>query len=168
MRRSPPLLFAAVIGLFAAFTVSAAAQAPGSSPNVPRTFPAPTNLKVLPKNLSGQQVRDIMENWQGSLGVHCSNCHAEDPKNIGQNGRPRLNFADDSKPQKATARLMYTMMEEINKSYVSKIPNSDAMVSCGTCHRGKLDPEDFVLPKEEHGGPPASEPPTETHPPSSR
>jgi len=134
MRRSSPSLCATLAALFVASSaVCAIAQAPqgpppgnGGPPPGPRSFPAPTNLQVLPKNLSGQQVRDIMEKWEGSLGVHCNTCHAEDPKNIGPNGRPRLNFADDSKPQKATARLMFTMTEEINKNYVSKIPNSDA------------------------------------------
>jgi cytochrome c2 len=105
---------------------------------------------VLPKNLTGQQVRDIMETWEGSLGVHCSTCHAADPNNIGPNGRPRLNFADDSKQQKASARLMYTMMQDINKNYVMKIEGAEIPVSCGTCHRGHMDPEEFVIPKEDH------------------
>jgi len=116
-----------------------------------RSFPAPTNLKVLPKNLTGQQVRDIMENWEGSLGVHCDTCHTADPKNIAPNGRPRMNFADDSKPEKNSARLMYTMLEDINVNYVAKVPNSGMAVTCGTCHRGRLNPEPFVVPEEEHG-----------------
>lgn len=151
------LLAAAV---FAATTVAQAPQAnptpsgPAGAPPPPRNWPAPTNLQVLPKNLTGQQVRDIMEKWEGSLGAHCNTCHAEDPKNIGPNGRPRLNFADDSKQEKLTARLMYKMTEDINVNYVSKVPNSDMPVACGTCHRGHLDPEPYVIPKHEHGSPP--------------
>jgi hypothetical protein len=38
------------------------------------------------------------------------------------NGRPALNFADDSKEEKNTARLMYRMVEDINKNYLSKVP----------------------------------------------
>jgi Photosynthetic reaction centre cytochrome C subunit len=150
------LLAAAV---FAVTTVAQAPQAdsaqPGSAggPPPPRDWPAPTNLQVLPKNLTGQQVRDIMEKWEGSLGTHCSTCHAADPKNIGPNGRPRINFADDSKEEKLTARLMYKMTEDINVNYVSKVPNSDMPVACGTCHRGHLDPEPFVIPEEDHNGP---------------
>jgi len=45
----------------------------------PPAYPAPTNLKVLPKNLTGQQVHDIMKQWNGELGVRCGACHAEDP-----------------------------------------------------------------------------------------
>jgi hypothetical protein len=114
---------------------------------------APTNLKVLPKNLTGEQVHEIMEGWETELGVHCSTCHAADPKNIGLNGKPKLNYADDSREEKATARLMYTMTENINVNYVSKVEGSEAPVTCGTCHRGHLGPEPFVIPKDDHDGP---------------
>src|ERR1019366_8934381 len=96
-----------------------APAAPGNAPPPPpHTFPAPTNLKVLPKDLTGKQVHDIMEKWEGSLGVHCDACHAKDLNNIGPNGRPRLNYSDDSKPQKNVARTMVTMVEGINKNYI--------------------------------------------------
>jgi cytochrome c553 len=160
----------AAVALFSAaiFAVSTIAQAPQAAPaqppaggGPPRSYPAPTNLKVLPRNLTGQQVRDIMEKWEGSLGAHCSTCHTADPKNIGPNGRPRLNFADDSKEEKQTARLMYTMTESINVDYVSKVPNFDEPVTCGTCHRGHLGPEPYVIPPEDHDGPrpPQGQPP---------
>jgi cytochrome c2 len=116
-------------------------------------MPAPTNLKVLPKNLTGEQVHEIMEAWEAELGVHCSTCHTADAKNIGPNGRPRLYFADDSKEEKATARLMYTMTEDINRNYVSKVEGSEAPVTCGTCHRGHMGPEPFVIPPDGHDKP---------------
>jgi cytochrome c553 len=158
------LLIAAV---FAAATIAQApqsSQAPaGGSPPAPHTYPAPTNLKVLPKDLTGEQLHEIMEKWEGSLGAHCNTCHAPDPNNIGPNGRPRLNFADDSKPEKSTARLMYKMTEDINKNYVSMVENSGAPVTCGTCHRGHMGPEPFVIPPDEHdhdGPRPVQGPPT--------
>lgn len=132
--------------------------APGSRPM--RSFPAPTNLQVLPKDLTGQQVHEIMEGVAGSLGVHCDFCHAADPNNVGPNGRPRLNFADDSKNDKKIARIMFTMTQQINADYISKASalDPDAMgmkVTCGTCHRGHEMPEEFVIPKEQGpGGPP--------------
>jgi hypothetical protein len=159
----------------AVFAMTTIAQAPqstpaqqpgGGSPPPQREFPAPTNLKVLPKDLTGQLVRDIMEKWEGALGAHCSTCHTADPKNIGPNGRPRLNFADDSKEEKQTARLMYKMTESINVDYVSKVPNSDEPVTCGTCHRGHLGPEPFVIP-EEHEGPRPGQAPAGAAPPQS-
>jgi len=176
LRTASLSLTAAATALFAvaAFAVSTVAQAPqaaspapGQAPPAgarpPRSFPSPTNLKVLPKDLTGEQVHEIMEKWEGSLGTHCNTCHAADPKNIGPNGRPRLNFADDSKEEKLTARLMYKMMEDINVNYIAKVPNSDEGVSCGTCHRGHLGPEPFVIPDDDHdhdhpGAPPAGAP----------
>ena len=179
MRLSSLSLPAAASALFAVavFAVSTVAQAPQAAPPAPgqalpagarpggppRSFPAPTNLKVLPKDLTGEQLHEIMEKWAGSLGTHCNTCHAADPKNIGPNGRPRLNFADDSKEDKLTARLMYKMTEDINVNYVSKVPNSDEGVTCGTCHRGHLGPEPFVIPEDDHdhdhpGAPPAGAP----------
>ena len=183
MKSAPPSLpaAAAVLLIAAVFAAAMAAQAPQAPPPPagnappPRTYPAPTNLKVLPKNLTGQQVHEIMEKWEGSLGVHCNTCHTADPGNIGPNGRPRLNFADDSKQQKSTARLMYKMTEEINGNYISMVENSGPPVSCGTCHRGHLDPEPFVIPPDEHDHhgprpaqgpsqpPPAGTAPTQPH-----
>jgi len=142
----------------AIFAVTAAAQAPPAAPPAaggpPRTFPAPTNLKVLPTDFTGQQVHDTMEKWAGQLGVHCTACHYADPNNIGPNGRPTIKFSDDSKPEKNTARLMYTMVQQINKDYISKIDVENGPVTCGTCHRGKLAPEVYVVPEESHGPPP--------------
>ncbi|SPE19088.1 Cytochrome c family protein (modular protein) [Candidatus Sulfotelmatomonas gaucii] len=131
------------MALFARASLSQAPQGPQLAP--PRTFPAPTNLKVLPEDLSGQQVHDIMEHWAGSLGTQCDSCHAEDQENAAPDGHPRLNFADDSKPMKAVARLMYRMTEEINNNYIPKGRGSDIPVTCGTCHRGRVSPEPFTI-----------------------
>ena len=147
----------------AAFAVATIAQAP--APTQPAAgaaqhldhdhahHPAPTNLKVLPKETTGEQVHEIMEGWEAALGTHCDTCHTANPNNIGPNGKPRLNFADDSKPAKSTARLMYKMVQDINQNYISMVENSGAPVTCGTCHRGHLGPEPFVAPKEEHETP---------------
>jgi cytochrome c553 len=117
---------------------------PLSGSAVPRVYPPPMNLKVLPENLSGKQVHEIMEQWATSLGTHCNTCHAEDRNNIGPNGRPRLDFMDDSKPAKAAARIMFAMTEKINTEYVAKIQGSGLPVTCSTCHRGHLSPEPYV------------------------
>lgn len=160
---SPP---AAAVAVFAAavFAVTVVAQAPqapspeaGGPPRRMRSYPAPKNLKVLPKTFTGQQVHETMEGWAGSLGVHCDTCHAADPHNIGPNGRPRLKFEDDSKPEKSTARLMYKMTRDINDNYVSMVPVKEGAptpkVTCGTCHRGHKDPEPYVIPREQGRGP---------------
>ena len=162
---TPPAAAIAIL-IAAVFSVATVAQAPQGPPpegggGPPRSYPAPTNLKVLPKDLTGKQVREIMEGWAGSLGVHCDTCHAADPSGPGPNGRPRLKFDDDSKPEKKMARIMYTMTEDIKKNYIAKVADMDKMdtpaapLTCGTCHRGHLDPEKFVIPREGGpGGPP--------------
>jgi Photosynthetic reaction centre cytochrome C subunit len=143
-----------------------------------RSYPAPTNLQVLPKDLTGAQVHEIMETIDGSLGVHCDFCHAADPKNLMPNGRPRMDFADDSKDDKKIARIMFTMTDRINADYINKAktldPDSMGMtVKCGTCHRGHEMPEDFVIPTQQGpggpppaGGPPAGAPPAAPPPPA--
>jgi photosynthetic reaction center cytochrome c subunit len=157
----------------AVFAITTIAQTPQVPPPAPgsvlssepnHAHAAPTNLKVLPKNLTGDQVREIMEGWEAALGTHCSTCHAADPNNIGPNGRPRLNYADDSKPEKATARLMYTMAEDINVNYLSKIESSGVPITCGTCHRGHLAPEPFTSLDEDHPPSRQSTPPGGTTP----
>ena len=170
MRLSSPL-FAAVAA--AAFCLCSFAQdhdqqkAPTNGAGEHRHFqaPPPTNLKVLPKDTTGEQVHEIMHGWEAQLGTECTTCHTVDPTRKMPNGRPALNFADDSKPEKNTARLMYRMVEDINKNYVSMVPKddkdgkaekSDAMVTCGTCHRGNLHPPAYVPPKHEEHEHPAS------------
>jgi hypothetical protein len=119
----------------------------------------PKNLKVLPKDLTGRQVRDIMETWADDLGVTCEKCHVTDPNAPPMpNGRPRLNYAADDKNEKAEARIMYTMTEDVKKNYVAKVADMDKMpdpaapLTCGTCHRGKFTPEAFVPPPKPKGG----------------
>ncbi len=110
---------------------------------------APINLKVLPKTLTGRQVRQIMRQWSGDLGVRCVACHVGKPEGIISDGPVKSNFADDSKPMKESARLMYTMTEAINSKFIARVDGSGLPVTCGTCHRGNLGPEPFAtLPEQ--------------------
>ncbi len=170
---------AAAITLFAAaaFAFTTVAQAP-PAPAAPQSapapmeghehhmhmFPAPTNLQVLPKDLTGEQVHHIMDGWADALGTHCTTCHAPDPNAAPlPNGHRRLDYALDTKPEKKTARLMYTMVQDIRTNYMSKIDNVGVPVSCGTCHRGHLSPPPFEpgggpAPAAPAGAPPATPP----------
>lgn len=171
MRQSSPFLPVAAVGLLtvAVFAVTTIAQSPQGPPPagamMQRSYPAPVNLQVLPKTLTGQQVHEIMEGWAGSLGVHCDTCHAPDPAGPGPNGRPRLKFDLDTKPQKLMARIMYQMTEDMKANYISKVAAMDKMempappLTCGTCHRGHLDPEAFVIPPQGGMRPPQGPPP---------
>lgn len=118
-----------------------------SSPS--RTFRVPRNLKALPKDLSGRQVNDIMEDWSRSLGVRCDSCHAEATERMAADDDSNLNFADDSKQMKVIARNMYGMTEEINNIHIAKIEGSGLPVTCGTCHRGRISPEPYIAPPQD-------------------
>ena len=154
MRLSSMLLRAAMAAMVTALVlaVNMVAQGPEGLPSDvnsgPRSFPAPTNLKVLPKEMTGQQVDDLMEQWRAALGARCDSCHAEDRENTSPDGGVLLKFADDSKPMKRVARVMYQMTEEINTKYVAQIEGSGVPVTCGTCHRGHLGPEPFLIPSD--------------------
>jgi len=114
-------------------------------------MPRPTNLQVLPKDISDKQLMHIMHEFKSSLGVECSFCHAGNP------ATHRLDFASDAKPQKNIARTMMRMTHEINIKYLStvSVPGAAAnqkMVTCGTCHRGHAIPAAFIIKPEHFGG----------------
>ena len=178
----PPAVAVSLLGtaVLAAVTVAQAPQNPPDAGGPPmqqggaagggmrheRNYPPPTNLQVLPKDLTGAQVREIMHHWAGDLGVECDTCHAgyADGRKA-PNGMPMLDFASDAKPQKGMARIMYTMTELDKKDYVAKVAALDTMgspaapLTCGTCHRGNLDPPAFEPPHHEHGPRPEGAPP---------
>lgn len=118
-----------------------------------KSYPRPTNLKVLPKDMTGAEVQEVMQQWKKALNMDCNGCHKENPKELGRDGNLALNFADDSKPEKRTARVMYTMTEDINGRYIATIDSSGAPVTCGTCHRGHVGPEPMLFPLEEQKSP---------------
>jgi hypothetical protein len=106
----------------------------------------PKNLKVLSKNLSHQQVVDIMKAYSRSLGVKCGFCHKHD-----NNNPPNFDFASDEKWEKLTARKMMKMTEAINKKYIDKIGEGKFdKITCVTCHMGSKQPTVSVdsLPKK--------------------
>ncbi|TSD67150.1 c-type cytochrome [Inquilinus sp. KBS0705] len=122
------------------------------------------NLKVLPKNISKEQLHDVMEEWEHALGARCSFCHVrnEDTK--------KMDFVSDAKPEKEMARHMFQMMNKINKKYFGAKKGPDGMlmesgVNCNSCHRGTSHPE-VVKASGGPGGPPPGAKPGEGPPPS--
>jgi DmsE family decaheme c-type cytochrome len=139
-----------VLAFIVAVVVCSAAQSAGDEEGftietAQVTYPAPTNLTVLPKDMTGQQVHDMMDRWVSDLGVRCSACHAEDQEHLASTEPSRSRFADDSKPMKEIARRMYAMTEKINDGFIAMMGNSGLPVSCGTCHRGRITPESSPL-----------------------
>ena len=112
------------------------------------------NLKVLPKDISKDDLDKIMKNFNRSLGVKCNFCHAPGADN-------KLDFASDAKKEKDIARYMVNLTTEINTKYFnfenSTRPDTLSVVKCVTCHHGSAHPADSVAAAP--GMPPPPPPP---------
>ena len=157
-RYSAAALAAALLCFTSSFAITAAAQdAPTATAHPRRPMPKPTNLQVLPKDIAVPDLLTLMRSYTGALGVECEFCHATDPTTH------RANFASDANPDKAIARTMITMTNEINAKYLSQVKDPDATpaektVTCGTCHRGTSMPTPFApvaTPGQHHDHPAA-------------
>ncbi len=96
------------------------------------------NLKVLPKDITKDQLDKIMDSFTEGLGVNCEFCHV---RNEDTN---KMQFDLDKKTAKSKARIMLTMTMDINKKYLSELSQfSDNIeqVKCVTCHRGNKQPK---------------------------
>jgi hypothetical protein len=150
-RRCVPVLCAGLMPLLLASAQSM--PAPGAAPGGPPAGQpgggpqAPKNLKVLPKDTD---LRKVMRQYSGDLGVQCEYCHAAaDPVTH------RADRASDANPMKDTARFMIQMTDDLNTKYLAQMPSRRYAdpITCGTCHRGEKHPSVFVPP------PPANRPP---------
>jgi cytochrome c2 len=107
---------------------------------MPQEVKKAKNLKVLPKNISHEDLDKIMDGFTAGLGVKCNFCHAAQTDNP-----KRLDFASDEKPEKDVARAMMKMTIRINKKdfHVKNAYNGNAVlaVSCVTCHNGNAHPK---------------------------
>jgi len=115
---------------------------------------APTNLMVLPKDMTRQQVTQVMRGFTRALGVRCQYCHVGEGNDLST-----FDFASDAKPTKEIARTMLTMVEEINTKFLAGIGEPAApgaapapKLTCYTCHRGATRPATAPPPGEGRGG----------------
>ena len=119
------------------------------------------NLKVLPDNISRDDLRKLMRQFTGDLGVECEFCHAAaDPVTRREDG------ASDANPTKDTARYMIQMTDDLNTRYLEQMPDRRYAdpITCGTCHRGEKHPSVFVAPPRQQGNRPAPAPSANTPP----
>jgi hypothetical protein len=89
------------------------------------------NIKIFQGVPAGRLVNIMNRGFGRSLGVGCGFCHVP--------GK----FESDDKVEKQTARLMFAMVQTINKDYLSKLQNDrdgPPTASCFTCHRGNPRP----------------------------
>ena len=99
----------------------------------------PTNLKVLPKDISEDKLDDIMKNFSKSLGVRCNYCHVA--HDVPGREHPKMDFASDDKPEKQIARDMIKMSMAINSDYLAKMGDHKMEeIRCVTCHGGRTKP----------------------------
>jgi len=97
------------------------------------------NLKVLPKNITKQQMDSVMHHFSNSLGVRCNFCH------VRNDSTKTWDFASDENKHKLTAREMMKMMDKINDKFFDvtggkRVITTQLMVTCYTCHRGSTEP----------------------------
>ena len=140
MRRSVPFIIAVII-ILGCSTIDQQKAQPAKTDNAEFH-----NLKVLPVNISHDELINTMRGFARALGTRCDHCHAAGPP--GPDGKEKLDFASDAKPEKNVARTMIRMVRTINGDYIAKVeqPKLDNPVTCGTCHRGHTQPEPFQPP----------------------
>jgi tetratricopeptide (TPR) repeat protein len=100
-----------------------------------------TNLTVLPKTISKEDLMKVMRGFTEGLGVRCSFCH------VGEEGQPlsTYDFSSDDKDNKKKARIMLKMTSNINDDYLSELKDFGGgnilEVKCITCHHGLKEPK---------------------------
>jgi hypothetical protein len=165
LRSCVPVLCAGLIAFLSANAQTAPAPAPGAGqpPQGARAPQKPKNLKVLPEDTD---LRKVMRQYAGDLGVECEFCHtAPDPVTH------RADRASDANPVKETARFMIQLTDDLNDKYLAELPNRRYAdpITCGTCHRGEKHPSIYVAPPRPQGnrppgGPPMGAPPAAAPP----
>jgi hypothetical protein len=105
------------------------------------------NLKILPKNITKEQMDSVMHHFENSLGVGCGYCH------VRNDSTRKTDFVSDANPHKNKAREMMKMMDKINDKYfdvtgAKRSITTQLMVTCYTCHHGAAEPP-TIPPKRE-------------------
>ncbi len=134
LQRPSPWLASGLLGF-----VTVALVAEGSSAGGQVTATKPTNLKVLPKDTSLQDVYTRMAQMQRDLGVQCGFCHEQDADT------KQIDYASDENPRKETARAMIRMTQDINEKYLGSLGDRQYAppITCGNCHLGQMHPPTF-------------------------
>ncbi len=125
--------------LLCLFTLLASASTPFAQAQDEWKWPEkPKNLKVLPKDFTGEKLRPIMMGFTRSLGVRCNYCH------VGEEGKPlsTYDFVSDKNPNKDRARAMYKMLGSISDQLKDFNSSGEQKVNvwCHTCHQGRPRP----------------------------
>ena len=105
------------------------------------------NIKIFKGVPAGRLVNIMNQGFGRSLGVSCGFCHVPGKWDL------------DDKEEKNTARLMFAMVQTINRDFISKVPLDSGgprpAANCFMCHRGN------PRPLGPEGPPPGNRPPGE-------
>lgn len=109
--------------------------------------PTYKNLKILPKDITKEQLDSVMHHFTASLNVKCNFCHVRNEE------AKAWDFASDDNKHKLVARDMMKMMDKINDKYFNvtgakKSLDAQLMVTCYTCHHGSTDPATKAPPRQ--------------------
>lgn len=126
-----------VLSLLIGFLLFSAFASPAPPPP-----PHKNNLKLLPKDISHDDLMAIMHGFEDDLGMSCGGCHAKSTTNPG-----KLDFASEANPHKEVTREMMRMVDRINKKefgikgkFKENYLDNAFKVSCYTCHHGAKHP----------------------------
>ena len=114
-----------ISGVFLALTLL---SAPGFA------GPEHKNLQVLPKTITNDELKKMMDGFTEQLGVKCTFCHVLEQ------------YEKDERPHKADGRRMIKLVLDMKAKKADYFgPRvKEAVITCGMCHRGKAEPEPFV------------------------
>jgi len=102
-------------------------------------FDDPTNLKVLPEDISAAELGQTMKMFAQGTGSRCSSCHVGEV----EADLNTYDFALDDMKKKDKAREMIVLVRDINAQIAAAFPDvheSPVQVTCATCHRGQAKP----------------------------
>src|ERR1700709_502628 len=105
MRHRTVLLLSGLllVATMAAFPQNPPSKPEGSPPSNSAAPLGPSNLKVLPADLSLGDLNKLMFRFTTDLGVTCTHCHEQNEQT------KQMDFASDGNPMKTTARFMISM-----------------------------------------------------------
>lgn len=101
----------------------------------------PENLQVLPADVKGAALGQVMRGFVSALGVRCEYCHMGEGNDLTQ-----FDFASDERLTKRKARVMIRMVQAINQTHLAELtdlgvaPDDRVEVTCITCHRSQNKP----------------------------
>ena len=122
--------------------------------SVAQIFDNPQNLKVLPEDISPDELGATMRGFATNTGSRCSTCHVGKV----EHDLSTYDFSLDDKEEKRKARHMIRMVADINAYLAENLggPAADLVaVDCATCHRGRPRPEmlqDILRQSYDDGG----------------